>query len=163
MAMKSKGYTLTEAMLVVAIVATVAGVASPLLVQMTNFWKLTGARATIQRDVRASLDTIDRFTRQAQAATVVIDQITNQPPFSRLTYTSIQGQTVSFYQNGNKLFMTVNNQKSILSSNIAYIAFTYPRTDDTSILSVAITAQASTYLGGSKALQLSIQKVRIMN
>ncbi len=161
--MKSKGYTLTEAMLVVAIVATVAGVASPLLVQMTNFWKLTGARATIQRDVRASLDTIDRFTRQAQAATVVIDQITNQPPFSRLTYTSIQGQTVSFYQNGNKLFMTVNNQKSILSSNIAYIAFTYPRTDDTSILSVAITAQASTYLGGSKALQLSIQKVRIMN
>ena len=53
--------------------------------------------------------------------------------------------------------------KSILSHNIGYIAFTYPRTDDTSLISVALTTQSRTYKGGLKALQLSIQKVRIMN
>ena len=36
-------------------------------------------------------------------------------------------------------------------------------TDDPSIVSVAVTMQAPTYLGGKKALQLSISKVRIMN
>jgi prepilin-type N-terminal cleavage/methylation domain-containing protein len=160
---RTRGYTLTEMMVTVAILGILAAVASPLLVQVTNFWRQTTARNTIQRDVRASLDIIDRFCRQARAGTVVVDQITNQPPFSRITFASVQGQTISFYQNGSKLYMTQGSQVSMLTSNIAFIAFTYPRTDDTSIISVAITAQAATYLGGSKALQLSIQKVRIMN
>ena len=161
--MKRSGYTLSEAMITVAIVGILAAVGSPLLVKTTNFWRQTTARNSIQRDVRASLDIIDRFCRQAQAGTVVVDQVTGQPPFSRISFTSIQGQQVSFYQSGNKLFMTLAGKQSVLSYNIAFIAFTYPRTDDTSIISVAITAQSPTYLGGTKALQLSIQKVRIMN
>lgn len=164
MAMNSRGgHTLTEMMMTVAIVGILSSVAAPLLVQMTNFWRLTSARNAIARDVRASLDTINRFTRQAQAGSVVIDTPAGQPPSSRITFTSIQGQTVSFYQSGNKLMMKLDTAVSTLSTNIAYIAFTYPRTDDTSLLSVTLTIQSSTYLGNTKALQLSIQKVRIMN
>jgi len=161
--MNKKGYTLTEMMITVAIVGILATVSAPLLVQMTNFFRQTSARNTIQRDVRASLDMIDRFTRQAYSGTVTIDQVSGQPPFSRLSFTNLNGQPVSFYQVDNKLKMTVGTDTSILSSNIAYIAFSYPRTDDISLISVAVTAQAATYLGGRKALQLSIQKVRIMN
>lgn len=160
---RGRGYTLTEMMVTVAIVGILSAVAAPLLTQMTNFWQQTTARNTIQRDVRASLDIINRFCRQAKGGTVVIDQAAGQPPFSRITFASIQGETISFYQEGNRLYMTQGSRVSVLSKSIAFIAFTYPRSDDTSIISVAITAQAATYLGGSKALQLSIQKVRVMN
>jgi len=164
MAMRgSKGYTLPEMMVTVAIVGILAVVAAPLLVNLTNFWKQTTARNEIQRDVRVSLEIIDRFTRQAQSGTVVVDQLAGQPPYSRITFTAIQGQTVSFYQNGSNLFMNNGTTVSILSKRLGFIAFSYPRTDDTSIISVAMTMQAPTYLGGKKALQLSIQKVRLMN
>lgn len=158
-----KGYTLMEVMMTVAILGIVGGMAVPMMMNMTNFWRQTTARNAIQRDVRTTLDLINRFARQAVSSTVVIDAAPNQPACSRVTYTSIQGETVSFYQTGNKLYMSMAGKTSMLTENLAYVAFTFPRTDDTTLLSVAITAQAATYRGGKKALQLSIQKVRIMN
>ena len=163
MVKNSRGYTLTEMMLVVAIIGLVASMSAVLLVNITNFWKQSTARDIIQQDVRNSVDVINRFVRQAVAATVVIDQVSGQPPFSRITFTTTQGWTVSFYQTGNKLYMKDQTTISTLSANLAYIAFSYPHSDDTSIISVAMTTQALTYKGGRKALQLSIQKVRIMN
>lgn len=158
-----KGYTLMEVMMTVAILGIVGGMAVPMMMNMTNFWRQTTARNAIQRDVRTTLDLINRFARQAVSSTLVIDAAPNQPSCSRVTYTSIQGETVSFYQSGNKLYMSLAGKTSMLTENLAYVAFTFPRTDDTTLLSVAITAQAATYRGGKKALQLSIQKVRIMN
>ncbi len=161
--LSNNGYTLAEAMIVVAIVAVLAAVSAPLLIQMTNFWRQTSARTVIERDVRVSMDTMDRMLRQAQKSTIVIDQAAGQPPWSRIAFTTISGRTVSFYQSNNRLYETLGGTSSILSRNLGFIAFTFPRTDDTSIVSVAITTQAPTYRGGIKALQLSIQKVRIMN
>lgn len=162
-----RGYTLTEVMVTVAILGVVVTIASPLMLQVTNFWRLTSARYAIQRDVRTALDLINRLTRQAQSATVVIDSVTGQPPCSRLSfsYTNADGNVVpvSFYQTGSKLYMNNNGTIALLSSGLAYIAFTYPRTDDVTIISVAVTMQSPTYRGGKKALQLSIQKVRVMN
>jgi prepilin-type N-terminal cleavage/methylation domain-containing protein len=159
----SRGYTLVEMLLVVAIVGLVSTMVTSLLIGMTQFWRQSSARNVIQQDVRVSLDLIDRYVRQAQGGTVVIDQITGQPPFSRITFTTIQGWNISFYQTANKLYMSNNSHVSLLSSNLAYIAFSYPHTDDTTLISVAMTTQALTYQGQRKALQLSIQKVRIMN
>ena len=162
--MKStRGYTLIEAMVTVAIVATLSAVAAPLLVNMTNFWRQTTARNEIERDVRVSLDTINRFARQAQSSTVVLDQVAGQPPYSRITFTSIQGNVITFYQLGNKLIFTNGVKITTLSSRVGFIAFSYPQTDDVTLMSVALTMQAPTYLGGKRALQLSIQKVRLMN
>lgn len=166
-AAKRGGYTLMELMLTVAILGVVFTIAAPLMLQSTNFWRLTSARYAIQRDVRTSIDMINRFTRQAQAGTVVIDNAAGQPPASRLrfNYVNSSGNDVVmyFYQSGKKLYMNNNGSVKMLSENLAYIAFTYPRSDDTSIISVAMTMQSPTYRGGKKALQLSIQKVRIMN
>jgi hypothetical protein len=61
------------------------------------------------------------------------------------------------------LALNGTSNTTTLSKNIGYIAFTYPRTDDVSIISVAVTMQTPTYLGQKKTLQLSIQKVRVMN
>ena len=162
-----RGYTLMETMMTVAILGIVISTSAPLMYQATNFWKLTSARYAIQRDVRTSIDMINRFTRQAQSATVVIDAASGQPPASRIQFSVVNSTgatvTMSFYQSGKKLYMNNNGNVALLSDNLAYIAFTYPRTDDISIISVAMTMQSQTYRGGKKALQLSIQKVRVMN
>lgn len=164
MALGRKGYTITELMLTVAILATIAATSAPILVNLVNFWRQTTARNEIERDVRVSLDMINRMLRQAQAATVNIDRFnTSQPPYSRIRFTTEGNQNVSFYQEGDKLKMTLGTTTSVLSKRLGFIAFTYPRTDDITIMSVAMTMQAPTYLGSKKALQLSIQKVRIMN
>lgn len=157
------GYTLTEMMLVVAILGVLALVGPPLLINMTNFWRQTGARASVTRDARASLDIIDRMLRQAQASTIVIDQAAGQPSWSRISFTLIDGRAMSFYQSNNVLYVKNGTSVSPLCSDLGFIAFSFPRSDDTSIVSVALTTQAASYLGQSKALQLSIQKVRIMN
>ena len=166
-AARKRGYTLSEVMITVLIMGILAGTSAPIMVRVTNFWRQTTARANIERDVRISLETINRWLRQAQRKTVKIDQVTGQPPFSRISFSSMKSQSVTFYQDGSKLYQVVSSgtvtTTSLLSNNVGYIAFVYPRTDDISIVSVAMTMQAPTYLGGKKALQLSIQKVRVMN
>ncbi len=164
MALRSqKGYTLVEAMVTVAIVGGLAAVSAPLLRNMTNFWRLTTARYEIERDARHSLDLMNRFLRQAQANSIVLDEVAGQPPYSRITFTTISGMSMQFYQTGNQLFMKQGTDVVAISKRLGFVAFTFPKTDDNTILSVAMTMQSPTYLGGSKALQLSIQKVRIMN
>ena len=156
------GFSLMEAMMVVAIVGLVAFAGPKIMIQVINFYQLHQAKIEIQRDARACLDLINRFLRQAKSSTVVVDQITNQPPYSRVTFTTVQGQSMSFYQSGATLYQGAQSTTAI-SKNLQYIAFTYPRTDDPTIMSVAITMEKATYEGGYKALELSIQKVRIMD
>ena len=61
-----KGYTLAELMLVVAILGILFASGPTLLVQVQNFYLMTNARNEIQRDARASLDTVNRFLRQGK-------------------------------------------------------------------------------------------------
>ncbi len=159
---REKGFSLVEAMMVTAIIGIVVLVGPQMLIHVVRFYQLHEAKIEIQRDARACLDLVDRFLRQAKSSTVIVDQLTNQPPFSRITFTTIQGQTMSFYQSGKTLYQ-VAQSTTVISTNLHYIAFTYPRTDDPTIISVALTMAKDTYEGGSKALELSIQKVRVMN
>ncbi len=158
-----RGYTLTELMLVVGIVGVVASIGPLLLTNLQNFYLMTTARSEIQRDARAALDTVNRFLRQAQYGTVVIDTPTGQGPYSRIRFVHVDGRYVEFRQNGNSLIQQIGSNTSLLTKNLVYIAFTYPRTDDPTIVSVSMTMGKSIQLGRRKVLELTIQKVRIMN
>ena len=116
----------------------------------------------IQRDARTTLDTVNRHIRQAVASTVVIDT-NGQGPFSRIRFRHVDGRYMEFHQEGHKLIQIIDTAQSVVSGNLIYIAFTYPRTDDVSIISVAITMGKSIQLGRRKALELTIQNIRIMN
>ncbi|MBI4057589.1 MAG: prepilin-type N-terminal cleavage/methylation domain-containing protein [Elusimicrobia bacterium] len=157
-----RGYTLAEMMIVVAIIGVIFTLGPNLMVQTIRFFQLSRARIEIQRDGRESLDIINRNLRQARSSTVTVDQVTGQPPFSRIRFTTIDGRTMIFYQQNKNLYQIEGGTKT-LSGNLRYIGFTYPRSDDATILSVAITMEKETYQGGAKALQLSVQKVRVMN
>jgi prepilin-type N-terminal cleavage/methylation domain-containing protein len=156
------GWTLMEMMLVILIIGIIAFIGPTLMTQLVRFYQLHAAKIEIQRDARACLDVINRFTRQAKGYTISIDQVSGQPPFSRISFTTIDNQSMSFYQNGHNLY-EVGRSTTVIAQNLQYIAFTYPRSDDPTIISVAMTMEKSTYQGAFKALELSIEKVRVMN
>jgi prepilin-type N-terminal cleavage/methylation domain-containing protein len=160
---RARGYTLTELLVVVAIVGTISSVGPALLKQLQNFYLMTTARSEIQRDARNSLDMMNRFIRQAIVGTIVVDTPTSQGPYSRIRFRHIDGRYVEFRQSGSSLIQVIDNNTSVLSKNLVYIAFTFPRTDNPTILSVSMTMGRSIQLGRRKVLELTIQQVRVMN
>jgi prepilin-type N-terminal cleavage/methylation domain-containing protein len=158
-----RGYTLTELLMVVAIIGILASIGPTMMTGLQSFFLMTTARNEIQRDARATLDNINRFLRQAKYNTIVIDTPTGQGPYSRVRFQHVDGRNMSFYQSGSTLVQEIAGKTMIASKNLIYIAFTYPRTDDPTIISVSITMGKSIQLGRRKVLELTIQKVRIMN
>lgn len=158
-----RGYTMTEMMMVVAIVGILASVGPTLLIGLQNFFLMTSARYEVQRDARATLDTVNRYLRQAVSSSIVIDTPASQGPYSRIRFKHVDGRYMEFRQNGNQLIQQIENRESTITQNLAYIAFTFPRTDDPSIVSVSITMSKNIQLGRRKVLELTIQKVRVMN
>ena len=165
---RKPGYTLMELMVVVAIMGVVLLASPQIFKNAFRFVRLSFARAEIQKNARGSLSNINRELRQAQASSIVIDQVAGMPPHSRITFTRYipDGGTrqVSYYQNGRKLYLSINGSTGkMIADKLKYIAFSYPKTDDSSIISVSLTFEKETYEGASKALQMAVEKVRIMN
>lgn len=150
-------------MLAVTIMGIVFGLFPTFFIQMTQLQKQTEARLGIQRDARIGLDLINRFLREASASSVVIDRYGTQPFYSRITFTGVDGVWRRFYQDGKNLNMVVSGSTKTISENLLYLAFTYPETEDDNIISVSITTEKATYQEGTKNLQLSVEKVRVMN
>lgn len=157
------GYTLTELMMVVAIVGVLATVGSQILLQVNRFFIANRTRTELQGEARALMYVINRGLRQARATSVVVDRAGGQPFFSRLTFTKVQGSTMTFYQNGTQLIQVVGNKSRVLSKNVKYLAFTLPRSDDLSIVSVSVTLEKGIHQGQTKALHMASEKVRVMN
>ena len=150
-------------MVVVTILSIIAMMGSQLIKNIVRFSRLNTARVETQRGARDSLALINRNLRQAFSTTTVITQELNQPPYSSLAFKSVDGRWIRFYQQDKKLLYVNNTTTSTLSDNLRYIAFAYPRTDDFGIMSVSVTFEKDTYEGGAKALQMAIEKVRLMN
>ncbi len=153
---------MVELLMTVSIMALLALVVAPLIIHMLRFYRINSARTEIQRDARSALATINRFLRQSYAATVVIDQVTGQPSHSRISFTTNSGVDMRFFQQDNQLYK-VDDSTTSISKNLRFIAFSYPRSDDPTIISVAMTMEKGTYESKTKALELSIEKVRVMN
>lgn len=157
------GYTLTEMLMVVAIVGIVASVGARILLQVNRYFIMTNTRVELQREARAIMYIINRNLRQSSTSSLLVDRAANQPFYSRLTFTKVQGTTMQFYQSGNNLIQQVGSQQTVLTKNVKYLSFTFPRSDDLSVLSVSVTLEKTIYQGQTKALHMASEKVRIMN
>ena len=161
------GYTLIEVIIVVALIGILALVAPRLFLQTTRYLRMSRAQYEIQRDSKDALLVINRALRQAKASTISISNMAGQPPYSWITFdkyvTDVSARTLQFNQNGPNLYEVDQGHVRLICTNLRYIAFTYPRTDDSYILSVSLTMEKATYQGQTKALQLAVEKVRIMN
>ena len=161
---RSAGYSMIEIMMVVAILGIISSVGAQLLLQANRFFILTKTRGDLQREARGTMYVITREVRQAQSNSITLDRLSaSQPFYSRITFTKMQGTTMTYQQNGNQLEQIVGNNKTVLTKNLRYMAFTFPRSDDLTILSVSLTLQENIFQGQTKALHMASEKVRVMN
>lgn len=159
----TRGVTLVEMMIVVAILGVVFSMGTNMYLQVRRFFFLNSTRAELQRDARTVMGLMTRRLRQAQSDTLIIDNYSNQPPYSRIFFTDVDSKNVTFYQNNKNLMMVVNGSTSTLAGNLRYMAFALPRSDDLGIVSVSMTLEKNTYEGQKKALHMASEKVRVMN
>jgi Tfp pilus assembly protein FimT len=158
-----RGTTMVELLIVVAIMGLISLTVPSFLRNITRFNRLTTARLETQRSARDALNQIMNVLHQAKASTVVISQESGQSPYSSASFTTVDGRSLKYYQQGNNLYFVSNSSTRTVASGLRYIAFSYPRTDDDGIISVSLTFEKGTYEGGTKTLQMAIEKVRIMN
>ena len=132
--------------------------------------RLIIAKIDIQREARVSLSIMNKELRQAVKSSITISRNnSSQPPYSKVTFETIKGSTVSYYQQGTVLYQEIYDGNkhfvSKLSENLRFVHFIYPRTDDDGIMQVSACFEKIPfpYVVGAKALQVSIEKVRIMN
>ena len=159
-----RGFTLTEAVMVAAIIGIISLVLGALFINISRFSLQATARSNIQSNARTSMELITRKISEAKGHTVTIDQLNaSQPNYSRLSFTDIDGNSVSFYQQGTALMQVIGTNQSRLANNLYQMVFTYPMSDDTGLIAVSLTFQEASYQGTTKSLQLSLAKVRIQN
>lgn len=149
--------------MVVAILGVISAIGPRLLISTQQFFLQTIARTDVQRDIRVALDLMNRNIRQASAASVTISQDAGQLPYSKISFTAVNGTTMSYKQSGRKLIQTAGTTQKTLVNDIEYLAFTYPQTDVNTVVSISVTLQKKTFSGRSTALQMAITKVRVMN
>ncbi len=168
MVTRRKGFTLMELMVVMGIVSALFAVAAPLLMQANRQFILVRTKLELQQEARGIMYILTRNLRQAQAGTITISQVSGQPFYSKISFTkqtAVAGvsSTLVFQQEGTVLYQVMGTSKRVLSRNLSYLAFTFPRSDDMGIISVSVTFRKNIYEGRNKALHMASEKVRIMN
>ena len=154
--------TLIELMIVVAIMGFIVMLGPRLYLQIRRFFFMSNTRVELQREARSAMIVMTGRLRQAQSSTILIDQDTADPPYSRISFTDIDGNGIRFYQDGKNLYM-VDTSTRTLTTNLRYIAFALPKSDDLGIVSLSFTLEKSIFEGRTKALHMASEKIRVMN
>ncbi|HNW44971.1 MAG TPA: prepilin-type N-terminal cleavage/methylation domain-containing protein [Elusimicrobiales bacterium] len=165
-----RGVTLMEMMIVAGIITTLFAISAPLLLQANRQFIMIRTKLALQQEARGTMYILTRSLRQAKADSIVISRAdASQPFYSKITYTTEQSSTTllsntfTFQQEGSNLCQILGGQRRVLSTSLSYLAFTFPRSDDMSMISVAITLQKNIYEGKTKALHMASEKVHVMN
>ncbi len=167
---KQKGFTLTEVMIATAVIGVLAMVGTSLVAQVYKAWRLSEARVLAQQNARTILNLVERRLRQASADTVVIDRHNvSDPPYSKITFTSQNGDTYEFRQNSDLAEMQRTlaggggTQSRQLSKNVRYLSFSYASSTNDRLVNVAICMEVPTYAGETKDFYMTLQKIQIQN
>ena len=84
------GFTMVEMLIGLVILGIISSLASRAMTSTYQFFKLSMARAEIQRDSRFALDLMNRQLRQARASSVVVtSKDTTQPPYSKIVFDTL--------------------------------------------------------------------------
>jgi len=163
------GTTLTELMVVVAILGVLLTVGPNLFNNTFKLWKNTEAKTETQRDARIALTLIEGLLRQASNASIRLTRSDiNQPPYSQIQFSVPSGDAYRFYQVGTDLWIhhlspTAVVHNRVISKNLRYISFGYPVSTDETLLSVSLCFEKGTFGQESKNFYLSTQRIKVMN
>lgn len=163
--MKTKGWTLVELIIIVAMFSILSLSVSSLFLQIWRFFRITHVQKELQEEARAIMELIMRDLRNTQSDTIVISRYDNQqPPYSKIDFYTIDGSSVSYYQVNRTLYMRVGGaQPKVLSQAVTYFAVTFPRSYEMNIVSVSLTLERDLYDLRRKALHMASEKIMVMN
>jgi prepilin-type N-terminal cleavage/methylation domain-containing protein len=163
-----RGYTLVEVMVTVGIVGVLFGVAPRLVLQTVRFFSINATRLELQRDARNVSEIMTTRLRQAVASSIFVDQSTTptpQPPYSRIRFQTIQGSTITFWQEDKKIYIVdsaVSNTPKMLSDNLRYLSFAFVDSQDDTLMTVNLSFEKSSFQN-KRVFQANTERVRIFN
>lgn len=166
---RTTGYTLTELLVIIAIIGILSPLVGAAFISIVKQYKLNMSKSEIQRNARSATEIINKTLRQATSNSIVITQMNaDSLPCSMIIFTHVNGNVYRFYQSDDKLYMGIstdgiNWNDRTLGEYLRSIGFMYPDFYDDKIVSVSVCFEKETYEGKTKTLQLSSEKIRIMN
>ncbi len=160
---KNKGWTLVELIIVVMIIGVISLGIPQLVSQIYKYYRINTLNIELQDEARTIMDFISRDLRQARSSTITIDSLSGQPYYSRINFLTIQGSSVSYYQDGRHLIRIYGSHRKTLTKNLYYLAFAFPQSYDMGLVSVAFTLEKYLYQFQYKALHMASEKIRVMN
>lgn len=158
-----KGFSLIELIISLAIIGLVGLLVSQFFLTGIKLYSITSANIETQRDARVILDVIIKYLRQATSESIELTNKAAQPPYSYISFTTIAGKSFQFYQVGNKLYLACDGSTRVLSQNLYSLTFAFSQFTDLSNVYISLSTKKKTYSGQSSVIQLTEEKVRIMN
>lgn len=160
-----KGLTLVELIIVITMIGILSLSVSSVFIQIWRFYRITLAQKELQEEARTIMEIITRNLRNAKSDTIVISRYdVNQPPYSKIDFSTIDGTNYSYYQINRVLYQKIGQQApKVLSKNLSYFSITFPRSYEMNIISVAFTLEKNIYELKKKALHMASEKVMVMN
>lgn len=166
-----KGFSLAELLIVTAIAGVLLVIGPKLLVQTFSFFSRQRAMSDLQYEGRDATDLMLRFLRDGRASTLVIDQLSTPPeaPFSRISFTTIEGTKIEFYKSGNTLVKSSQLAGMptptviVITKHLNTLLFTCARSDDPGTVSVSLSLERPLPDGTLKTMNFTIRRIRLMN
>lgn len=161
---KRKATTLTELMAVVVIVGIVIVTGAPFLMTINQNIMLSKTRLSLQQDARNIMFLMTKLLMNTKSSTILITRYNNTQPFySKIVFSTIDGRSYQFYQDGKNLIMIDGSIIKTLTSDLRYLAFTFPESSNMKIISISLTLERDLFSGRRKALHMASEKVIVMN
>jgi hypothetical protein len=128
------------------ITAAAAGVLLMLLsvfgTRLSQFFLITESKSTVQTEARNAIAQIVTRLKNGSAASMTIDSLPGQPPFSRITIPmAVGGAVVIFRQEGVNLVREENGNATVLTTHLKSLVFTRPIAQDPSYVGVSVSLQ----------------------
>lgn len=160
----NKGWTLVELLIVVTMFGILTLSISSMFTHIWQFYRLSWAQKELQEEARVIMELVTRNLRNGISDSISIDRYDNtQPYYSRVTFNTIDGHLVSYYQIDRTLYQNIDGNIKILSKNLTYFAITFPKSYEQNIISIALTLEKDIYEIKKKALHMASERVMIMN
>ncbi len=159
---KNQGHTLIEAAVIIGILAILFGFGPKLLILVSRGYYSNRTHIALQRDGQVAIDLISRELKEARVSTVVIDNATGEPLFSRVTFTKANGNVSSIYQQGALLNVDINGKSQMVTDALASLFFLFPDTSDLSTIHADLSLKKDAYKGEVKSFNSSLD-VQLQN
>lgn len=141
----------------------IALMGAAVLLQIRKFYLQNSSQLSLQIESRVAMDLMTRNLRQAKAATVTIDSAAGEPPYSRITFTKQSGSALAYYLDDGVLYSTsTSDPVRVMTRDVVFTAFAFPRTDDDRYLSVSFAVRKES-ANHKRKLYMWAEKVRVQN